>query len=171
MQSSINTATFIFSILLIGVFVFIPDERSNAQILELDQKIFGMDCAPCAKGVENGMKRLNGVQNAELDLNSGEARLIFSDSHNTSLQQIQRSIIDGGFSPKEARIKIKGNLRYENQMWLLYTESGDRFVLNGTGVDLSETNDEKVMIIEGIVAEKNNSEDWSLTIRKIHSTG
>ncbi|MEX0769908.1 MAG: heavy metal-associated domain-containing protein [Candidatus Paceibacterota bacterium] len=170
MQSSINTATFIFSILLMGVFVFIPAEKSNAQILELDQKIFGMDCAPCAKGVENRMKRLNGVLDAELDLNSGEARLIFSDSHDTSLQQIQRSIIDGGFSPKEARIKIKGNLRYENQTWMLYTESNDPFVLHATD-DLSETDDEKVMIIEGIVADKSNNEDWSLTILKIHSTG
>lgn len=170
MKLSTNIPMFALSIFLIGVFAFIPAERSDAQILELNQKIFGMDCAPCAKGVENRMKRLNGVQNAELDLNSGEARLIFSDSHDTSLQQIQRSIIDGGFSPKEARIKIKGCVRYENETWLLYTESGDRFVLNATDVDLSETNDEIVMIIEGIVAEKNNSEDWSLTIRKIHST-
>src|SRR5690625_8011543 len=107
MQSSINTATFIFSILLIGVFVFIPDERSNAQILELDQKIFGMDCAPCAKGVENGMKRLNGVQNAELDLNSGEARLVFYGSLDTYLQQLQLSIIDGWYYPIKASINIK----------------------------------------------------------------
>lgn len=168
MKLSINISMFAISIFI--VLVSIPVERSDAQILELDQKIFGMDCTPCAKGVENRMKRLKGVQNAELDLNSGVARLIFSDSHDTSLQQIQHSIIDGGFSPKEARIKIKGNLRYENQIWVLYTESGDRFVLHATD-DLSKTDDEKVMIIEGIVAEKNNREEWSLTIREMHLAG
>src|SRR5690625_4950533 len=117
------------------------------------------------------MKRLNGVQKAELDLNSGEARLVFSGSHDTSLQQIQRSIIDGGFSPKEARIKIKGAVHNENGMWLLTTESGDRFILDTSDVDLSEAHAEKAITIEGIVAERNNADDWHLKDREFHTAG
>ena len=168
MKSSVNTVTLVLFLSLMAGLLFITTEKSNAQILELDQKIFGMDCAPCAKGVENRMKRLNGVQKAELDLNSGEARLVFSGSHDTSLQQIQRSIIEGGFSPKEARIKIKGVIRDENGVWLLTTESGDRFILDTSDVDLSEAYAEKAITFEGIVAERNNSDDWHLKIREFH---
>src|SRR5690625_386076 len=107
MKSSVNTVTLVLFLSLMAGLLFITTEKSNAQILELDQKIFGMDCAPCAKGVENRMKRLNGVQKAELDLNSGEARLVFSGSLDTYLQQLQLSIIDGWYYPIKASINIK----------------------------------------------------------------
>src|SRR5690625_7604037 len=112
------------------------------------------------------MKRLNGVQKAELDLNSGEARLVFSGSHDTSLQQIQRSIIDGGFSPKEARIKIKGAVHNENGMWLLTTEAGDRFILDTSYVELAEAHAEKAITMEGIEAERKNADYWHTKVRE-----
>lgn len=35
-------------------------------LLEVEQAIFGMDCAPCAYGVERSLKRLPGAQRVQV---------------------------------------------------------------------------------------------------------
>lgn len=156
--------------LIMAEFIFLPSEKGEAQILELDQIIFGMDCAPCAKGVENRMKRMDGVQSVVLDLNKGEASLTFTDHHTTSLQQIHKSIIDGGFSPKEARIKVRGTLLQADGAWQLITESGDLFLLEKADTNFLASNDGQKITVVGTVAE-NEEERWLLTVNRLQSTG
>lgn len=167
MKSKKNTFLLLIAPIILTGFSFLLTEKSNAQILELDQKIFGMDCAPCAKGVENRMKRMNGVQNAELDLNEGEAKVTFSDQNTASLHQIQKSIKDGGFSPKEARIKVRGTLQFADEKWQLITESGDLFVLEDADTDTLESNTGENIIVKGIVAENSGQENWILAVSQL----
>lgn len=171
MKTKNHLSLLVINLLLLGVMFLIPVEKSQAQILELDQKIFGMDCAPCAKGVENRMKRMDGVQSAVLDLNKGEANLLFIEQHTTSLKQIQESIMDGGFSPKDARIKVRGKVQNVDGEWQLTTESGDLFVFDDTDASAVELIDGKTTTIEGIVAESDGQERWVLTINQPQDAG
>lgn len=163
-------STLIIPFIMTG-FIFLPFENGQAQILELDQIIFGMDCAPCAKGIENRMKRMDGIKSAVLDLNKGEASLTFTDQHTTSLQQIQKSIIDGGFSPKEARIKVRGTLQQTENEWQLVTESGDLFLLEETDTNLLASNGGQTITVEGTVAENDGGKRWHLTVNQLQPSG
>jgi copper chaperone CopZ len=171
MKFTKHIKSILISPLIMAGFIFLPAEKSEAQIMELDQIIFGMDCAPCAKGVENRMKRMDGVQSAVLDLNKGEASLMFTGQHTTSLQQIQKSIIDGGFSPKEARIKVRGTLQQEGGAWQLITESGDLFLLEEADANFLASNNGQKIIVEGTVAENEGKERWHLTVHQLQPTG
>ncbi|MEX0721568.1 MAG: heavy metal-associated domain-containing protein [Balneolaceae bacterium] len=160
---------FLLSALAI-LLMLIPLGNVKAQILELDQKIFGMDCAPCAKGVEVRMKKMDGVTDAEIDLKKGEARLIFDDAHHTSLKQIQRSIIDGGFSPKDAQIKVRGMLEKEQDDWHLITDTDDIFLLKEFDAEQYEIETGREVTIEALIAERDNQDFWNLTVDQLKAT-
>ena len=157
--------------LFFGVMMLFPLQTSQAQILELDQTIFGMDCTPCAKSVEMRMKRMDGVTRTELDLNKGEARLVFTGDHNTNLETLQQSIIDGGFSPKEAYIKVHGTVEKEREQWKLITHAGDIFLLGGSDAELLAFKAGQQVTLEGIVAERGRQAGWQLTIHRILPEG
>lgn len=163
--------THFWLMIIFTIALMIPLQKSDAQIIELEQKIFGMDCAPCAKGVEVRMERMDGVIGAELNLNRGEAHLVFTDSHTTSLSQLHRSIVEGGFSPKTAQIKIRGILHREGRQWRLVTDAGDTFLLKGIDAGQLSADEETQVTIEGAVAERSDEEFWQLSVQQIHTAG
>lgn len=74
------------------------------------QTIFGMDCAPCAYGVEKGLKALPGVRTVKVSLNEGYAEVTLGDGATTSLTDIRKTIRNNGFTPKQAQVRIEGTL-------------------------------------------------------------
>jgi copper chaperone CopZ len=106
---------------------------------ELDQTIFGMDCAPCAAGVERGLSRLHGVTSVRVSLNEGKAVVTLAPDSQTTLARIREVIRHNGFTPKDARATLVGHLfRGAGQLWLQTTD--ERFLLAG-GAALVEGQD------------------------------
>jgi copper chaperone CopZ len=68
-------------------------------LLEVEQIVFGMDCTPCAYGVEKSLSRLPGVEKVTVSLNQGKASLILAPANR-----------DGGFTPKEAYVRAAGKI-------------------------------------------------------------
>lgn len=97
---------------------------------EVDQKIFGMDCAPCAHGIEQGLKKLSGVTAVRVSLNEGKAVVSLAPDSRTTLAQIREVIRDNGFTPKDAEAKVAGRLVHEGERVWIDTGSG-RFVVEG----------------------------------------
>lgn len=79
------------------------------------QTIFGMDCAPCAYGVEKGLKALPGVRTVKVSLNEGYAEVTLGDAAATSLADIRKTIRNSGFTPKQAQVRIEGTLQRSPQ--------------------------------------------------------
>lgn len=85
----------------------------------MEQTIFGMDCAPCAHGVEQGLKKLPGVTDVRVSLNEGRASVAFAANNSTTLESIRKVIRDNGFTPKSARVTVTGTLvRTDGETWL-----------------------------------------------------
>jgi len=76
-------------IIVVTVFGIIS---SNAQITKVDQEVFGMDCAPCAYGLERGLKKMDGIEKVQVSLNEGKAYLDLTANNNLSLKQIQEGM-------------------------------------------------------------------------------
>lgn len=88
-------------------------------LTEVEQTIFGMDCAPCAYGIEQGLKKLPGVTDVRVSLNEGRASVAFGANNSTTLESIRKVIRDNGFTPKIARVTVVGIVaRADGQTWL-----------------------------------------------------
>lgn len=88
-------------------------------LTQVEQTIFGMDCAPCAYGIEQGLKKLPGVTDVRVSLNEGRADVAFVANSSTTLESIRKVVRDNGFTPKSARVTVVGTLvRADGETWL-----------------------------------------------------
>lgn len=119
----------------------------------LDQTIFGMDCAPCAAGVEQSLSKLHGVTSVRVSLNEGKAVVALAPDSRTTLAQIREVIRHNGFTPKDARATLIGRVRREgDRLWL---ETGsERFVLDADGT-----------AFDRLAMSAGNREEVSLSVR------
>jgi len=86
---------------------------------EVEQTIFGMDCAPCAYGIEQGLKKLRGVTGVRVSLNEGQAVVTLAADNATTIEDIRKVIRNNGFTPKAARVTLVGTLvRADDGIWL-----------------------------------------------------
>ena len=103
---------------------------AQAQIHEVDQTIYGMDCAPCAYAVENRMKNKDGARNVTLSLNEGKTVAEFAPGSRVTLEDIRDAIRRGGFDARDATLRLTGSLNREGGMWILSLPSGEKFQLD-----------------------------------------
>jgi copper chaperone CopZ len=88
-------------------------------LLRVKQTVFGMDCAPCAYGVEKGLKALPGVKTVKVSLNEGYTEATFAPDSRTSLLDVRNVIRKNGFTPKDAQVELEGELQLAPQPSLL----------------------------------------------------
>jgi cation transport ATPase len=111
--------------LLIGMSV----SAHAAGLLKVEQMIFGMDCAPCAYGIQQGVMALAGVKQATVNLNTGRATIVLAPDNPTTLAQIQTVILKHGFTPKGAVITAAGRIVKEGSEYYLNLGNNVRFQL------------------------------------------
>jgi copper chaperone CopZ len=104
---------------------------SAGGLLEVRQIVYGMDCAPCAHGVEKGLEKLQGVKDASVSLNEGYAALTLSPDSPVTLKKIQQIIRDNGFTPKGAQVVAAGTLSQVDGQLALNTGPDQRYTLSG----------------------------------------
>lgn len=129
-------------------------------LTRVEQRIFGMDCAPCAYGIEQGLKRLSGVTEVRVSLNEGVAVVALTPGSTTTVENIRKVIRDNGFSPKAAQVVVTGKLvRADGHAWL--EASGlPRYQLTGATKDVDATlsvRPDGGVQLEGEVAESDST--------------
>lgn len=100
-----------------------------AGLTEVKQTVFGMDCAPCAHGVEKGLSKMDGVKHASVSLNDGYALLELKPDNTVTLELIRRVIRENGFTPKDATIVISGTLTRADNQLVLASGASQKFSL------------------------------------------
>lgn len=111
------------------------------------QSIFGMDCAPCAYGVEKSLRALPGVQEVTVSLNEGYAEAELASDTSTTLTQIREAIRNNGFTPKQATLRIDGQfsptpmpmLRTPEQIYRLHFDEAIPEVADNAHVEITGT--------------------------------
>lgn len=93
----------VMSLVLIGALMFIP-QSALAGLGEVRQTVYGMDCAPCAYGVQKSLEALPGVASAKVSLNTGIVDIKLKPGNDVTLEKIQGVIKAAGFEPKGAEI-------------------------------------------------------------------
>lgn len=94
------------------------------------QTIYGMDCAPCAYGVEQGLKGLSGVEQVTVSLNDGYAEVQLSDDSQATLAEIREIIRKNGFTPKDTDVHVSGKVVQSNDGQFLLKTDVETFELD-----------------------------------------
>jgi len=90
--------------LLIFLVFFMLLAPASAELLKVEQEIYGMDCAPCAYGMEKSLKKMDGVKKVKVSLNKGTAIIDLKPGNEVTIEQIKEIVRRNGFTPKETRI-------------------------------------------------------------------
>lgn len=106
----------------------VPTLTPAAGLVSVRQSIFGMDCAPCAYGLDKGLKALSGVETVKVSLNEGYAEVTFAPGSDSNLGDIQRITRESGFTPKEATLTVVGTVQ---------AHPTPRLMAGGHGIDLA----------------------------------
>ncbi len=153
--------------LVTGVFLLLP-LTSQAQLLKVKQTVFGMDCAPCAYGLEKRIQQLDGVQSATVSLNNGLLIADLKENNQLTLKRIRDAVVESGFLPKKAIVTVAGKItRRDTGEYILKTDSGERFVLETEkNTVFNKTQEMNRYTVTG-KAEINNSGDIRLSVQDI----
>lgn len=150
--------------IIAALFILLLPNRTDAQIIEIRQTIFGMDCAPCARGMEASLERMEGVRSVQISLNEGFARIDLDTENNISLDKIHTAVRHTGFSARDASLKAKGIIQLINSdLYIIINEEKYR-IMNGG--DLVDTQKEKQIEFTGVVEDRED-DIWNLKIINI----
>lgn len=115
------------AVLILGFAV--ANAAGAAGLSEVKQTVFGMDCAPCAHGVEKGLSKIDGVKDVSVSLNDGYALVWLEPDNAVTLEQIRRVIRENGFTPKDAAIVASGTLTRADDQLVLASGASQQFSL------------------------------------------
>lgn len=96
--------------IMISLMTMLPVAAAADGLAQAKQTIFGMDCAPCAYGIEKGLGALAGVESVTVSLNDGYAEVLFNSDAKTTVEEIREVIRNNGFSPRETSVRVSGCL-------------------------------------------------------------
>lgn len=137
-------------------------------LIRVEQTVFGMDCAPCAYGVQKSLTKLPGVTKVDVSLNDGKALIELGPDSVTTLTQIRDTLLHGGFTPKGAVITVVGRVVKAGDRLRLKVSDTEQYDLSFTqsGADAALKPDMEV-VIEGAVADLAPDTIHSLAVQKV----
>ncbi len=142
-----------------------------AQLIKVDQEVFGMDCAPCAYGLERGLKKMDGLESVRVSLNDGKAYLKLASDNELTLQKIQEEVKNNGFSARNAEVTLNGELLKEGNVWTIKVNGETFNVSDDTSSDiLSKLNPGNIQL-KGLVKDEEDGAltgKWEVRIIEIH---
>ena len=115
------------------------------------------------------LKKIDGVKSVEVSLNQGLARVYMKSDNKVSLEELRKAIETRGFTPKEAKVKVKGKVvQADGGHQLEVTGTRDKFKIKCAGKgDTHEISIEtgEPTLIEGLIpAQEKDSSSNTLEI-------
>ena len=151
---------------------------AQAQLQEVQQTVFGMDCAPCAHAMERGLGSMKGVESVSVSLNDGIASIDLTEGNTTTYRKLREAVANGGFSARKATLTVQGTVQQTGDQWILKTPAGERFVLKANE-EASSTRgslggfeaDQQVTLTGQVSVSEPEEGRWPVQVQNIRSAG
>lgn len=143
---------------------------SYAQITKVDQEVFGMDCAPCAYGLERGLKKMDGIEKVRVSLNDGKAYLELTANNDLTLRQIQKEVKRNGFSAKKAEVILEGEVLKENNSFKIRRNDENFYFTSSTENSILKALKPGKVKVRGIVQDEEDGEvtnKWRIQVTQL----
>ncbi len=155
---------------IIALLTIIGLNSAMAQLIKVDQEVFGMDCAPCAYGLERGLKKMDGLEKVQVSLNDGKAYLQLSVNNKLTLKKIQELVKSNGFSARNAIVTLKGELSKVGDEWQLNTDDETFTITPDTPANVLSALNTRQVTVKGHVKDEedgNLDNSWKIQITEI----
>lgn len=100
-------------------------------LVKVEQTIFGMDCAPCAYGMEKNLGKLAGVAKVNVSIEQGVAYIDFAPNSPTTLADIHDVVLRGGLTPEKIVLTVQGTVAQRGDKLVLTDGSKEEYLLSG----------------------------------------
>ncbi len=139
----------------LGIFI----RLASAEPTKVQVKLDGLVCTFCAYNLEKKLKRVEAVEDLKILVNAGLAELTIKEGKSIDIDGIKKAVKDGGFTPREIHITLKGRIEEaDGQMILRVDKVSDVFILKNNEIlkDIitSEKAQDKIVTITGLVQEE-----------------
>lgn len=67
---------------------------------------YGLSCPLCANNLDRQLAKVNGVERATIDLNTGAVILQLTEGHSVTPSQLRAAVDDAGFTLKEIQPRV-----------------------------------------------------------------
>jgi copper chaperone CopZ len=81
---------------------------ARAEYRRIQQKIFGLDCELCARGVGASVHRMAGVRTVKISLKTGILEIELAPGNTFKMSELRDRIRENGFRPVEATVTAFG---------------------------------------------------------------
>jgi copper chaperone CopZ len=157
----------ISSVLVLCLGIALPAQADG--LLHVQQTIFGMDCAPCAYGVQQRLTKLPGVTKVEVSLNDGTADIGFAADSPTTIPQIYDVLVHGGFTPKQASVTVQGHIARDGEHLKLVTAGGEYALTFARPADQAAWQVDAKVVVQGEIADPGAGSVPILQVQKIEA--
>jgi copper chaperone CopZ len=152
-------------------------QPAQAQLQKIQQTVFGMDCAPCAHAMEQSLGSMEGVETVSVSLNDGLATVDLAKANRIDYRGVRKTVENGGFSPREATLKVQGTARQEEGQWILKTPTGEEYALQpgqegaSNEQGLQDLKPNQQVTVTGQIPASPSTEDalWPLRVQQVRS--
>ncbi len=96
----------------------------GAELLHVEQAVGGLDCISCAQSVGKALKKIKGVDTASFRTADAVAVLDMKPGNTVPLEEIRDAVKRIGYTPKEAKVTMRGEPRMEGGHWLFRVAGG-----------------------------------------------
>lgn len=100
-------------------------------LVSVQQTVFGMDCAPCAYGMQKGLDKLPGVAKVDVSLETGVASVQFNPDSSATLAQVRDVVLHGGFTADKTQLSLQGTVSLAEGRILLDDGTLEKYELRG----------------------------------------
>ena len=129
---------------LIVALGLVPASSMAGEVSEIVISVKGLACPFCVYGLEKKLKKVDGVQGVEIDLNTGAAVVALKNGQAPDLAQFRNAVKKAGFTAGEIKITAVGKIVFtKNQALLKLSDSGKEYVLfekDGAGAETLTVN-------------------------------
>lgn len=135
-----------------GIFV-ISTLAAQGEYKQINMSVFGMDCPPCAYAIRASMRGIQGVNQVNVDLNTGLVTMKLNSGNSAEIRQFYTAVEKNGFIHKGSDVLVRGVLSGSaTAPFLDVIGTKDRYALTpaGSGTDLSGLLG-KPVLVEGVL--------------------
>jgi copper chaperone CopZ len=147
-----------FLILVPIIFILVLFIRlASGEPAEVQVKLDGLVCAFCAYNLEKKLKRIESVEDLKILVDAGLAEFKIKEGKSIDVDEIKKAVKDGGFTPREMLITLKGKIEeFGGRMNLRIGD--DSFILKYNEIlkeiITSEKAQDKIVTVTGLVQEE-----------------
>lgn len=92
-------------LILLALAVLISPLTAFAGKVKVTVRVDGLSCPFCAYGLEKKLKKMEGMEDFQIDIEGGKVTITFKDKKFFEKKEVERVVKEAGFTPKEIRIK------------------------------------------------------------------